>query len=393
MSIALPQAGLVRRTPFRLRTYRAGVPAATGLVIKPENYGAQADGRTDCTQAFMDAAATMNANPNSTLQLSSGTYLSNAGLVLSQNGAIVGEGQRQTAILRTVKAATPAITVSSPDFRLAGFGIVNLVPAGVGGDGIVFNAAPLADQPMIEDVFVQQAYRGIVLGPAAYGVLRDSCVIQSVSDGVLFQGNSTYNVMQWMLDGVLSECNGGDGFKAIAASTTNPANAYGAMGIWRAPYAFGNKGNGISIVGPGSDGFFCSLQIVDGCFSTNAGHHIHIDSHGWYFIIIGNDMEGAGYNVDGSTAPGVYSGIHLSSAGNLFPTIGNNNIQGTTGSGIFIESPGYCVVSGNVIYSAGRYGYELGSNSAEVHLTGNASWSDKMGKLSGKPASKVGGNL
>jgi hypothetical protein len=381
--------------PLNPRIVRPALRAAqpnAGRILYPESFGAAPDGQADSSQAFLEAFAAMNASPNSALVLSPGVYICNAPLMLTVPGTIRGEGWRQTTIMCRDNLALPQaqLAVQAQDFRLSGFALWNQTPAV--GDGIV--CSQLTDNPVIEDVMVFQAYRGIVLGPTVFGSLRNSQVVQSVNDGIAMQGNAQSNCMQWEIDGVSSSQNGGHGFRMTAA----PGGGPGAMGGWRRPYTYNNGGDGIHIEAPDDANVLGGLQLWEGVSSNDCGDGIYLNPHAGTIDIAHWYIEQAGNPVPGSLrqlAPraGFHSGVHLTPRGNWWVTISNVRVQFSSGSGFLIESSFWGEMVACHAWHNGRYGYEFTQEYPQVGLTGCRSNDDELGKLSGNPMSKWGGNL
>lgn len=260
----------------------------------------------------------------------SGRCVDNQTLKISVSGtAITGTSPYNTQLVSNSSTA-PQINVTAPDFEISGVKLNRTVTPTIGADGIDACLNTVCSQPVIRRVQVYGSYYGMKLGPVGYGTIHNVILSNNASDGLLLSGMPFSNMLQWQLWDVLSQMNGGNGFRAIA----DPLGGSGTLGPWRDGYTFNNKQDGLLIQGQAA-GTLSDAQITSGFYGSDCDNEIEIAGNGINYIVANNITELAGFGMGcpSPTPPSNGNGL-LISPGTSDVHVSNNHFSTSWANGI-----------------------------------------------------------
>lgn len=324
------------------------------VTVNVTSYGAKCDGSTDDSTAFSNAMSAVNAN-GGILIIPPGTCVVNStSLAISHTGVVIEGAGRNATTLTTNSATLVQVSSSVADSTVQDLKLTRSVTATSGGDGIDMCLSSACNTPVIKNLLVQNAYEGMQLGPAAYGLVERSVLQNNQDDGVLLTGLASSNGLQWTLRNILSQANNNNGFAAVA----NSSGGNGTLAPWQQVYTFANKGAGVLISGVSSSAALNDGQITGGFFGSDCSHEIELDSYGGYFVISNNmfeytGQEPCGVNL-GSSKSNVGASIYITSHGNQDVNITGNHMITASYSCIIDNSQYTSVVSSNTILACGQ---------------------------------------
>lgn len=349
--------------------------------VSPLAYGAKCDAScssfgepntctgTDDTTAFTNAMAKVNQF-KWILKIPASFCIVNATLTLSAEGAgIDGHGDKVSTIVATV-AGFPQIHVTAKNWQLSNFHLtrVGSVPSTVGSDNIDVDDGMAG--PVMDHIFTTHGYVGFNLGGASYGRMTKIQTYGNVSDGIRMTAGGK-QALQWVIDDVLSELNGGSGFHVIGGG-----GGINNLGPWHQPYTYNNGGYGIEIRGGSVNTGLYDGQISDWTSSGDCEGAILLDSYGKNWNISGGYEEFAGQS--GLSVPctaagsGLGHGIVISSNYNGASTVENNQLQQNAGAGIYDQTADSVSYSNNFMRLNGFHGYLLTGNGTKNILGGTS---------------------
>jgi hypothetical protein len=262
--------------------------------------------------------------------------------------------------------------------------------ATAGGDGIAFTG--WVNSATIENVSIDHAFNGLVLGPTSVSRVRNIFISNSAQDGIALAPRSfaNGNTVQWDIDSAV--INGSQRFGIYANSAGGlVGSGHMILGDWRNIQTYYNGDSSVSIQSnsgiPISDlrvdkGWFAGggpypvlyeVYLAPGGGKSNRIQNSMVEiCHGYGIALDGNsyDVTVSGTKVDGCAMSGI-----LSYAPNLIldgVVLTGNGFSGGAYAGVEVLS-GTAVISG--LLSTGNYGYGLSMINnvwmAGGNLTGN----------------------
>lgn len=308
-------------------------------------FGADPTGATDMTAAHNGAAAT-----GQPLYYPPGTFLTSGNLSPPSTGqSFIGAGQKAT-IITCNSAGAPvfaALATGTSNASISGFYITRSVTATAGAYGICTASSGTLDhveQCVFQNLLIDKQYNGLHLGPTNFGFIRDVLVTNCQGAGVYMTNttgtSTTYsNPLQWTLDHILSQENGGQGFIIIGTAMTQSGGTL-SLGEWKNISTFANTGPGIAVVGSAS----CAIAGFRlGCRSfigADGNSEIYLDTYGSGHQITDTFIEGSGQGPTGPT----YSTPQSNSGSGIYITANN--------SGVVISGCNIMTCSNDGVYTA-----------------------------------------
>lgn len=323
----------------RLDSGNRGVPR----IFNVTDYGAVGNGSTNSTagiQAAIDAAGVAGGG---TVFLPSGIYQTTSALLLGATPGVrlVGAGRGNTWI-RASDTTSNVIEVTNAAYIAIGDLSITRNARGTTGSGIVYSGPGEAAYNDLFNLHILDQYRGIHAMACTFGFMRKVVVEGCSGDGLFFTNSATTGAIQWELDGILSQRNGGNGFRVYAQ---NLGVGQITMGSWRGIYTFGNSGSGVRLEGVVGCPIY-DFRMSDFFVGEDGDSEIYFDTHGGMHTLSGAGMiELCGRRTTGPTVSTPASGM---GHGIL---IGGSEVDVTIGGGIVIWSNSQCgifALGGNV---------------------------------------------
>lgn len=296
-----------------------------------DDFGATGNGVTDDTAAIAAALAT-----GYNIYFPAGTYLTTSAVTISGVGQqMIGAGRGNTTInINSATASGIVIANGEQSFAIRGITVTRSGSPVAGAYGI--NALASCSQSTISDVLTQRHYIGIGLGPTDYSLCENSFSQQNVSHGVYLVNSATNGALQWQLNNVSSQENGGWGFQAQAATGVDSIT----MGTWTALASFSNTLGGASFLGL-SGANINDVRILGGFFGQDGNDEIYLDTYGSFNTIRDVFTELPGTGPTGPTlttaASNIGGGI-VTTASVVDISISGARINGCSNAGISISS-------------------------------------------------------
>jgi hypothetical protein len=344
---------------------------------------------------------------------------------------LIGSGSNATTLTSTNPTLTSVKFTGGPDCALLGMTITKEVqPTSDVGYGIDFGIT--SGGAMLDDLRIRKHGIGVRLGGCSLGNLTNTVVEWNFSHGVLITNQaSSYNPLQWYLLNVLSQGNGGDGFRVVSAVGKGSC----AFGKLVQCYTYANVGRGVIVAAPSSADGIAAVRISDCFFGGDGNDELYLDTFGGthqitntYFELCGTDPTGpgifaeAGWStgpvpksnigygmvVSGNTTAGLVSGCYfvqnsysgVSSAGNQMLFSGNhfdsNGLATASGRriGLDIQNGTANVIgniSGNIAGSTSQaYGFNFAVNT--VIYNGNMTIGNAVAPRTGVAPGTIGTN-
>lgn len=334
--------------------------------IYADHFGANATpGTTDMTAAAQAAITYCNALGGGVVNFFGETY-SITSLSLTQNDVkLKGQGIGLT-ILEVSTASDIGIDVGTfkQNVEIKDLTITRAVTGTSGGYAIRFQAN--VNHCHIHRVKIEGHWRGVYLTATAYSTFSESVVEECVDHGVYLEGDGATGAHQWNMFNILSQKNGGDGFKAIAVTGASQM----IVGEMRGCKTALNSGKGMSFYGLSAT----PLQDVRlyGCFCGSDGDdEIYLDTYGKYHVIDAPFCEQSGRTATGPTlstaASNVGCGI-TTTANNVHVQINGANISANSEDGMDLSGTIVQVTGGRSIDNGLAGGTHSGIKSAATDL-------------------------
>jgi hypothetical protein len=310
-SIPTPLEGLTTFTA----PYAGAVPrpilTKLGDWIDAADLGFIGDDMTDNAPA---CAKLNNLNPGDQIRFRPGRYRYTGTMTLNQTLNLVGTSKLHS-ILVPMTPNQAGIRINASFCQVRSLGLERVIKPVAGGDGI--SCAEGMSNTILEDVWINKQYRGLVLGCSDTAFATRINVQYSESHGV----DAIYGTnggVQWYLHEVLSVLNLGDGFHCVN-STANSG-----IGPWLFDcHSFGNAQTGYYFQGtpghPMSDIWMLrcvsSSEGVCGIHFADVGGNLHMLHMPW--VELTGALGGFPQGFDGtlSVASGLGHGIRIT--GNL----------------------------------------------------------------------------
>lgn len=354
-------AGLVGSPSSSLRAaldgrYVSGAAVASGyvakgaLVFNVKDYGATGNGSTDDHASIQAAIAAANAAGGGVVYLPKGIYQISGTLSIGTTSSIklLGAG-RGITWLRATTTTAHMIDVGNAAYTSIACLSLTRSTRGTTGFGIRYTAttgeAPYND---LHDLHVLNQARGIHLGPATFGYVRNVVVEGSAADGIFLTNNTNSGALQWELSGILSQGNGGSGFRVFAQ---NIGATQITMGTWRGIYTFGNSSSGIRLEG-GPTVPIHDFRLHEFFLGEDGDSEIFLETYGGMHVLGGGMIELCGMRTTGPTmsTPASNAGYGIQ--------VGANNVDVTISGPTMIWSNSYSgiyVGGGNVLIGGGVF--------------------------------------
>jgi hypothetical protein len=244
-----------------------------------------------------------------------GQYHFSDKFTLGDGQSIRGEGQLATIFMRT-DDGKPCIQLpnGAEGVNIEGLTIDCNVTDTAGGCGI--ETVGTVGQCHISKLRLIRQYNGAILRATDRSYFKDIRIEQSVVDGLVMSNTATDGAIQWQVDDVLSQMNGGHGFKIQAVNGPGGAIA----GDWGRIDTFANNGFGIAVLGTAS----CPLnkfRINTGFLGSDGAGGLYLDTYGSIHKIGDVQVE-----LVGTSDTGPSLAVPASNVGSGFETTGNNGL-------------------------------------------------------------------
>lgn len=309
---------------------------------------------SDDTAAIQAALATHRI-----VRLGEGDFLATGNLVISQQrGKLVSD---DGATLTFTTPNQPGITLAGwlDEVEIGGFNIGRSVPAVSGGVGIGC-AGVSCNNVLIRDMKIREQHIGLSLGVTAWSHVEHIVIEQCVSDGLRITNGMPSGTLQWQINDVLSQKNGGRGFFVF----TQAGSAQCTMGNWSKVSTWANSGCGAAFVGLASVPLH-GVRIHDAFFGSDGNHECLFDTFGGYHELSKIFCELAGRGLTGPThstpVSGVGHGIYYSANNNGLTIIGGR-ASGNSGRGLHADVSDPLLVIGLTSQANLGGSYYLGSS-------------------------------
>lgn len=302
-------------------------------------------------------------------------------IILGARMGLAGCGSGLTRLLQTANAPVVSILDNANGAQLYGVTCIRTTSPQAGVHGVVVGAT---ENVFIDDVESDGHDDGFVIGPTAFGRLRDLGGAHNLSHGLRMYNTAGVIPMQWDADDCLFEFNGvaGARFSAVVPG-------YATLGTWTRPTTFANGS------ATGGHGFLCEATVSgaslndcrfsDVTFSTDNGHGIEFaNTNGEHNVVRGGLVESAGFGVAGML-PALNRGCGIVLSGkNVETKITNLDCRANSDSGIaVVGSPGRVNITDNMISANGQWGIVGNGDTSNVLPLGNQMYMNKYGSMSG----------
>lgn len=310
--------------------------------------------------APMTTAVTISAGH--TLRFFPGNFYHNvpSGPAFTISGAaagIIGSGAVMTALTNLATAAgTTSISIvgSSSQFVRDIMVKRNALPAaGSGANGLVITSTvTFTLHTVFEGLYINNHDVGLLLGPSSIGHVDRVFVETCAGHGVHLTNNATQFALQWHLNRVMSQLNGGDGFRAASVAVAGGSNP---MGTWTDLKTYANSGYGMAFLGLAATPIN-GIRIRSCFVGEDAKSEIYLDTYGGQHSIQAPVIEIPGSGNTGPAhatpppSPAVAHGIEITTNNNDI-TIGDPDILNAALDGINTAAANTAITGGKVMGS------------------------------------------
>lgn len=341
----------------------------------PEWWGAQGDDATD-DLASINLAVAMFRD----VQLSAKIYRVSSAVVMAQPyQKLRGRGPYVTQLKGTSATGAIISVTGSASMEISKLSIVpRTVTANSTAPGIDFGVGQ--SLPCIEHVEISGQGFGAVLRGCGYGHFRHAYVHQNISGGIYMTPNVSPNRgdLQWILDDILCELNGGAGIQVVATGTGFSIT----MGDWINIRTYANTGFGLSFAGSAAVPIN-GVRIRSAFIGEDANSEIYMDTYGSGHIIENVYAELPGRSNTGptvSTAPsGVGSGMEFT-ANNTNVDVADCYLTGASDHGLRTLAT-FTKVTGCQSLNNAKFGMLFGDGT-KMQLVGSRFTNNTSGDLS-----------
>jgi hypothetical protein len=214
-------------------------------------------------------------------------------------------------------------------------------------------------QAAVRDVVIDGHFVGAFLSATDYSDLENAIIEKNLSHGVQMVNTAGMGALQWYLNNVLTQKNGGIGF--VVGSVAGPAAV--ALGTWTGVRTYANSSYGVAVFGSAAVPIN-GLRLVGAFLGEDANDEVYLDSYGGLHIIQPEIIEltgrtptgptlataasnvGTGVNITGNNTDVLIVGGRINGASNqgvltsatrttvVGVTVTNNGLSGSGGSGI-----------------------------------------------------------
>lgn len=346
--------------------------------------GAKGNGVTNDSTAFANVVGTTKS-----IFVPDGNYPVNENVIILTSGqSFQGQSRGSYVPAQTPNAGTiiscvtnaghPCISIiaSASWVTVRDLTVIRTASPGTiatGGDGIHFLGNCI--HCYVDDVEIYNHSVGLFLQDA-FGWVKDVITENNTLHGVLMQNSAANGGMEWFLDNVLSQANGGWGYlfqtQIVAGATVQSLENMSNI------FSFGNTSGGMLVSGSTTVPLF-GPRLVNAFFGQDGGTELLISGHGGFAQVTGSFFELSGNTTTGpnnsTPASNVGEGITITNGSNI--TLSGNIINqmsldgvhniggiGVTLTGNRITNNGQAASSGNT------FGF-VNESGATADLMGN----------------------
>jgi hypothetical protein len=268
------------------------------------------------------------------VRLGEGDFLATGDLVIShQRGKLVSD---DGATLTFTTPDRPGISLAGwlEEVEIAGLTLNRNVPAVSGGIGINCGSVS-CNNAHFHNLKIRDQHVGMNLGVTGWSHVEHIVIERCVSDGLRMVNGMPSGTLQWQLDDILSQINGGRGFVVIAV----PGSTQITLGNWSKVATFANSGCGAAFAGLSTVPIH-GVRIHDAFFGSDGNHELLFDTFGGLHELTKVFCELAGRGLTGPTlstpVSGVGHGIYYS-ANNAGLTVIGGRLAGNSQRGLHAD--------------------------------------------------------
>lgn len=269
----------------------------------------------DDTAAIQAALATERI-----VRLCEGDFFATGDLVISKQRAKLISDDGATLTFTTPDRPGISLTGWLEEVEIAGINIGRNIPAVSGAFGIDCGTVS-CNHAWFHNLKIRDQYIGMNLGVTAWSHVEHVVIERCVSDGLRMLNGMPSGTLQWQLDDILSQKNGGRGFYVVAI----PGSVQVTLGNWSKVSTFANSGCGAAFAGSASVPLH-GVRIHDGFFGSDGNHELLFDTYGGHHELTKVFCELAGRGLTGPTmstpVSGVGHGIYYSANNSGLTAIG-----------------------------------------------------------------------
>jgi hypothetical protein len=292
------------------------------------------------------------------VRLGEGDFLATGDLVISQQRAKLISGDGATLTFTTPDRPGISFAGWLNEVEIAGLTLGRSVPAVAGAFGINCGSVS-CNNAFLHNLKIRDQHIGMSLGVTAWSHVQHVVIERCISDGLRMVNGMPSGTLQWQIDDILCQKNGGRGFVVIAI----PGSAQVTLGNWSKVSTFANTGCGAGFYGTAAVPLH-GVRIHDAFFGNDGNHELLFDTFGGYHELTKIFCELAGRGLTGPTmstpVSGIGHGIYYS-ANNAGLTIIGGRLAGNSGHGLHADVSDPLLAVGVTAQSNLVGSYRLGS--------------------------------
>lgn len=303
---------------------------------------------------------------------------------------LLGAGRGATMLWsKSTTAKMFTFTTGINDVQIGQMTLDRTVTATAGAHGIDCSNIAVLGQSRFFDLNVRHQYIGIALGSTDFSYLQDTICERNQSHGI-YMTNSSATALQWNLENVLCQLNGGRGIEVVS-QVFGGGNV--SMGTWTNINTFANTGGGIWLNGAATRRIQ-AFRLENFFVGEDGSDAIRLDTYGTLPHTLRNGfIELTGVSATGPTAstPASNTGYGIeATANNAHLDITNVHSEGNSYNGFHFDNTSVnmsgCSACNNgaALVAGNRYGAEF-STTTRATVTGG--W---YGNISGNTNQQYG---
>ncbi len=209
------------------------------------------------------------------------------------------------------------------------------------------------EETLIDHLWIEKQSYGIAALTTSFSWISNCIITNNTNDGLLVGDIAAAGGMQWYLDNILSQSNGGRGF-CFATGFTHASS----VGTWTRLYTYANSSFGLAVIGI-SAAPINGVRLYNSFFGQDGNTEVYLDTYGSLHGISNVFLELAGTSLTGPTgataASGIGSGL-LVTANNIDVRVSDAYATQNSAAGFNFSASGQNSLTDSRGSSNGTYG-------------------------------------